>query len=257
MPLPSRSPSPATRLAGLPHSPSPFSSYSPSPATYSVGPLLPSASPFPNSPGANFGGGCTPPSDTMSSRAGSLSRRSTPSMVGSGTCTPTPDEEFLSPQGGPISGRSYLPTVFDPAVNPGHLLPAIPPMWHQLDRSWGELQFKLEAVASAGRLATGSNIVVPELGKSQARGYSQVELEWVAGYLRQRRGSADSVQFWETIAEQFNDRFKAEKSGKTLRKRFWRVRNARGGGRRWEGRRWRNGVVAGDVLSVEGMEFGE
>lgn len=234
MPLPSRSPSPATRLAGLLQSPSLFSSYPPSPATHSVGPLLRSPPLFSGSLGADFG---------------SLSRRPTPFIMGPGTRIPTPEEEFLSPQGSPVSGRSSLPSEFDPAINPGHLLPVFPPMWHEWDQTWRQLQSKLEAAAGAGRSAAGSNIVVPELGISQARGYSQVELEWVAGYLHQRRCSAGSAQFWETVAERFNDRFKAEKSGKTLRKWFRRVGRAPGV------RRMRRG--AGGVLPMEGVEFRE
>lgn len=122
---------------------------------------------------------------------------------------------------------------------------------HELDRTWSELQSKLEAVASAGRCAAGLPTVVLELGESQARGYSQLEVEWVAGYLRQRR-SADSAQFWETAAERFNDRFNAGKSGKALRKQFWRV-----GRRRTRGRRGGVAVVEGGVLPMEGVEFGE
>lgn len=170
-------------------------------------------------------------------------------MAGSATSTPTPEVEYLSPADGPVSGRSSL-GIYDPAINPGHVLPVLPPLIHELDKTWLELHARLEAVASAGRCAAGLSTVVLGLGESQARGYSQLEVEWVAGYLRQRR-SADSAQFWDTAAERFNDRFNAEKSGKALRKRFWRVRR-----RRTRGRRGGVVVVAGGVLPMEGMEFG-
>lgn len=165
-----------------------------------------------------------------------------------GSATPTPEEEYLSPADGPVSGRSSL-GIYDPAINPGHVLPVLPPLMHELDRTWGELHARLEAVASAMRCAAGLSTVVLGLGESQARGYSQLEVEWVAGYLRQRR-SADSAQFWDTAAERFNDRFNAEKSGKTLRRHFRRV-----GRRRARGGRGGAPVVAGGVVPMEGIQF--
>lgn len=248
MPLPSRSPSPATHFPGLVPRPPPSPSFASRP---------PPPSPFSFSPGAFFGGDRIPPSDTMSSPVGSLSRGRTPSMAGSATATP--EKEYLSPANGPVSGRSCL-GAYDPAINPGHVLPVLPPLMHELDRTWGELHARLEAVASACPCATGFGAVVPELGESRARGYTHVELEWIAGSVRQRR-FADSAQFWAAAAERFNNRFQAEKSGKALRKQFLRsarVGRARGGRRARDGRRGRRGgveVVAGGAPPVEGWSW--
>lgn len=178
-----------------------------------------------------------------------------------GSATPTPEREYFSPANGPVSGQSCL-GAFDPAINPGHVLPVLPPLIHEMDKTWGLLHARLEAAASAGRCAAGFGTVVPELGESRARGYTHVELEWIAGSVRQRR-FADSAQFWAAAAERFNNRFQAEKSGKALRKQFLRsagVGRARGerrarGGRRG-GRRGRRGgveVVAGGALPMEGV----
>ncbi|KAL0631823.1 hypothetical protein Q9L58_009305 [Maublancomyces gigas] len=170
-------------------------------------------------------------------------------MDGSASNTPTPEGEIITPADGLITGQSCL-GVYDPVINPGHVLPESPPLHHDLDRTWNGLLARLELIASTVAPAE-IETAIPVAAEPVVRGFTRAELKWVAGCTRgaRRRCEADPVRFWGAAAERFSGRFGREISGRAIRRQFLKLERAGGAG----GAKGAKGAKASGAGGIGGM----
>lgn len=164
----------------------------------------------------------------MPPRNKSLSPSPIPSTTGSPSHTPMPESGVHSQMDGSSSEESFLYS-YDPVLDPGHCLPKIPPLTHNLDRTWSELKRKLEILADANR---SQPVHQPQYrhGTVNARspllgGGGGVEYRLRAGV------SAAMLNRLPTVlaagANDFNQRCNGKKPGRVLSRQFLKSKKAR------------------------------